>query len=287
MKILLTGAHGQVAHDIIQQNKHTLVALSRQQFDITNTETVNETLAHHQADIVINTAAYTAVDKAEVEKDRAFLVNSTGAGLLAKACADLNTPLIHLSTDYVFDGTNRSPYFETDKTNPINAYGESKLSGECEVRQELERHIILRVTGVFGVHGNNFVKTMLQLGEQRESLSIINDQTVCPTAAADIATTVLTIAEKINAGANNWGTYHYCSNKPTTWLDFADAIFKATRQHRPLKLTELNPISTAEFGAPATRPLYSVLNCDKIRAVFGIEQPDWQLRLASLIKKLV
>lgn len=290
MKILVTGGHGQVAHDLIQaakQTEHKLIPLSHHQLDITNPGLVSEMLSLHRPNIVINTAAYTAVDKAETDIEKAFAINRDGAALLADSCQTFSIPLIHLSTDFVFDGTKDSAYTETDGPNPLNSYGDSKLQGECEVRQCLDHHIILRVSGVYGAHGNNFVKTMLRLASSHDTLKVVADQTTCPTPASHIAKALLTMAEKIHGGENHWGTYHYCSKEVTSWYDFSKTIFDIAQQHTVLKINNIKKITTEAYDTPAKRPLHPILNCDKIQKVFGIQQQSWQQSLPDFIQQVL
>ncbi|MAZ77221.1 MAG: dTDP-4-dehydrorhamnose reductase [Legionellaceae bacterium] len=290
INILVTGGHGQLAYDLIQASKltgHQLVATSRHQLDINNPDLIAEMFALYQPNIVINTAAYTAVDKAETEVESAFKINRDGPALLADTCQTFGIPLIHISTDFVFDGNKGSPYLEADTPSPLNVYGDSKLQGECEVRQCLDHHIILRVSGVYGIHGNNFVKTMLRLGKTRDALTVVSDQTTCPTPAQDIANTLLKMAEKIHCGENHWGTYHYCGKEQTTWHEFATTIFDIARKHIPLTVQQVDAISTEEYAAPAKRPLHPILNCDKIEKIFNIKQPSWQTSLPDFIKQVL
>jgi dTDP-4-dehydrorhamnose reductase len=243
-------------------------------------------LAAVKPSIVINTAAYTAVDKAESEPAIAFAANRDGVKNLAQACQQHHIPLLHLSTDYVFDGSKTTPYTEEDLANPINVYGQSKWEGEQLLRAHCEQHIILRVSWVFGAHGNNFVKTMLRLGSEREELKIVADQIGCPTPAAAIAKTLLEIAKQIIAGKTAWGTYHYCGDKPTNWHELAKTIFELAKNKIPLRIQQVIPITTAEYPTPAKRPQNSVLNTTKCREAFKILACDWQTNLNTMLKTI-
>ena len=213
-RILITGANGQVGWSLRHTHPSSdllLIAPDESQLDITRLADIEKNIEKHSPDMIINTAAYTAVDKAETDQEKAMQVNAEGPLLLAKTCKKANIPLIHFSTDYIFDGKKKTPYLENDTPNPLNVYRKTKLLGEKNVRDNLEKHIILRVSGVFCVHGHNFVKTMLRLAEEREILSVVDDQITCPTPAIDIATVIWQIASKIFDEKNRWGTYHYCA----------------------------------------------------------------------------
>jgi dTDP-4-dehydrorhamnose reductase len=292
IKLLVTGGNGQLGWELAQRSsaQYEIHALTRAQLDITDRQQVAAIITELQPDIVINTAAYTAVDKAEQESEQAFAINHKGAEIIAEACAQANRPLLHLSTDYVFNGEQREPYHETDMISPINKYGASKWAGEIAVRGLWDQHIILRVSGVFSVHGHNFVKTILRLAQERETLRIVADQIICPTPAADIAETILVICKNIqheNSSAKSiWGTYHYCSSEPTTWHQFAEAIIALAAPQKKLAVKEIIPITTAEFPLPAKRPAYSVLDCRKIQKYFDIETRSWRKGLEEVVKRL-
>lgn len=289
MKLLITGAHGQLGKTLtplLERQGIAFHACNRQQLDICSHEKVHAVLQQYQPSCVINLAAYTAVDKAEQHMQEAMHTNSDAAAILACQCAEHEIPLLHLSTDYVFDGHSKHPYQEQDSCHPLNVYGRSKQDGECEIRQNLHAHIILRVSSVFSAYGHNFVKTMLRLGQERPQLSVVNDQISCPTATIDIALAILDIVEQIEVGNRAWGTYHYCSKDPVSWYDFAQHIFDDARQYQSLAVESVEPISSSQFVTVAQRPLYSVLNCAKIDASFGIGQPSWQQSLSELISQV-
>lgn len=289
MKVLVTGANGQVGSELLQAeltNKYNVavVGYNRALLDITNIEQVKVILAKEQPNVVINASAYTAVDKAEEEIYLAYAINEKGPQNLATVCNELSIPLLHISTDYVFDGSNSGAYTETDTPNPTGIYGKSKLAGEQAVIQNNPMHYILRVAWVFGEFGNNFVKTMVRLGKEREQLSVVADQKGAPTYAKDIAETLLKLAIQINAKTNNWGVYHYCGSTPTTWHGFAQTIFEQAKKNNTLtKIPKVLAITSKEYPTPAERPLNSMLNCDKIKQTFNIQQSNWQVELNKLL----
>lgn len=293
MKILVTGSTGQVGHEftlLAQNSQHDILCFDRQRLDITDAAQVNEVMHREQPQLVINCAAYTAVDKAESETDQAFAINATGPEYLAKACRDINAALIHISTDYVFAGDTLSPYKESDPTGPTGVYGESKLAGEQAIARELEQHIILRTAWVFGAHGNNFVKTMLLLGDERDELGVVADQWGAPTSAAGIAACCLAIAEAIDekdGGEIPWGIYHFSGAPYTSWHGFAEQIFATSVDIGLLKnAPKLNAISSDQFPTPAKRPANSRLNCDKLFKAFEIHSDDWNTSLENVLKSI-
>lgn len=283
MKILVTGGNGQVGWELSQYS--SVISLSHAELEITDPKSIHAAIQQIRPDILVNAAAYTAVDKAETESDLAYSINREGPGLLAKACKQNNIPFIHLSTDYLFAGAQSIPYQERDLTAPVNIYGASKLAGEIAVREAWDKHIILRVSGVFSVHGHNFVKTILRLAQEREELRIVADQIICPTPAKNIAETILKICEQLNL--EKWGTYHFCSNEPTTWFNFANKIVEIGKQYQALSCQKIIPITTIEYPLPAKRPAYSVLNCAKLQQAFGINLCSWQQELPKIVKQLI
>ena len=290
MRILVTGANGQVGSEFaecakVRGNRFEIVGLGRRQLDITLKSNIEDVLANQAPDIIVNTAAYTAVDKAEEEIAAAYAINRDGAGYLAEVCAARDIPLIHISTDYVFDGSKTGAYLETDTVNPVSVYGKSKLEGERHIRQVGGKYIILRTSWVFGVYGKNFVYSIIRLAKQREELRIVNDQHGCPSSAASIAKAILRICELIAEGNGiEWGVYHYCGSPETNWYDFSAVIVDNTRSEQKYVLKTLLPIPTSEYPTAAVRPKNSVLNCDKIRRQFGIEQQPWVSGLRDMIK---
>ena len=290
MRIVLTGANGQVGWEIARLARdHELLALDHAALDITDAGAVRRTLEESQGEVVINAAAYTAVDKAEQEPEQAFAVNRDGPQQLAAGCHSLGIPLLHLSTDYVFDGTQSRPYQEEDPVAPLGVYGRSKWEGEVAVRQIHAAHLILRVSWVFDEHGHNFVKTILRLAREREQLRVVADQYGCPTYAAAIARVLLSLAEQVATGdqRDHWGTYHYCGTPATTWYGFAQAIVDIARTYEPLQVQELVPITTAEYPTPARRPANSVLDCSRLKERFGIATRPWQEGLAATLQALL
>jgi dTDP-4-dehydrorhamnose reductase len=290
MKILVTGSNGQLGWEICRQGKErgfSIIPLDIPEFDITDQAAVSRAVSESEPDSVLNCAAYTAVDRAEAEQKSAFAVNSDGPFYLAAACAEKGVPLIHISTDYVFDGCKAGPYLETDKASPIGIYGRSKAEGEEKIRRNLKEHIIIRTSWLYGVHGNNFVKTMINLGREREEIRVVADQFGCPTFAADLAGVILEIAPKIHNGqSDSWGTYHYCGGGRTTWFDFASKIFDIAKTHEQLKVKKVIPIRTTEYPTPATRPLNSVMDCSLLACNFNISQPLWEESLALMLTRL-
>ncbi len=276
-KILVTGAAGQLGQTLAQHQPPSaqLHACTRTELDITDLNQVKTVLASTQPDVVINAAAFTAVDKAESEQATCLAINEVGPQNLAKICEAMQIPLIHLSTDYVFSGKKASPYLETDETDPINYYGLSKQLGEEAVRNRCEKHLILRVSGLFSQYGQNFVKTMLRLLAEKPALRVVADQTLCPTSTHDIAKTLWTLATQ---KLTHWGTYHYASREAVSWFGFTQAIAEIAGRNTPI-----TPITTAEYPTPAKRPAYSALNCDKIHRDYGVEQPDWRAGLRVVI----
>jgi len=269
-KILVFGANGQVGREIAAQARGLAVRFDRASVDICVEAAVRQAVRDHPPAAIVNAAAYTAVDKAETEADEALSVNRDGAAVLAQAAASAGVPFIHLSTDYVFDGTKRTPYREDDPVAPLGAYGLSKAEGERAVRSICPRHVILRTAWVYSPYGSNFVRTMLRLGADRPELQIVDDQTGCPTAAADIAATIVAIIAKANQpDFTAWGTYHYCGADIVTWYGFANLIFEAATAYGQ-KAPQLVPISTAAYPTAARRPAYSVLAMEKLETTFGV-----------------
>lgn len=290
MKILITGAKGQVGRELALQGPpldFEPVLTDIEELDITDPAAVAACIRANQARLVVNAAAYTAVDLAESNREIAFRVNRDGPATLAGACADAGIPLVHISTDYVYDGRKRGPYVESDPVAPLGAYAESKAAGDAAVTERLERHIILRTAWLYSVHGRNFVKTMLGLGRERETLAVVDDQVGCPTSAEDLVATILEIAGQLRQGRDMpWGLYHYCGRGDTSWCGFARAIFDLARSHETLAVQTVRAITTAEYPTPARRPANSVLDCAKIREHLGIETQPWRDSLARTIAKL-
>jgi dTDP-4-dehydrorhamnose reductase len=230
-------------------------------------------------------AAYTQVDRAESEKDLAFAVNRDGAGHVAQSCGRRSIVLIHLSTDYVFDGAKPMAYVEDDPVAPINAYGESKAAGEATVRAHCAHHVIIRTSWLYGVHGQNFVKTMIRLARSRDEIAVVDDQWGSPTSAADLAAAIATIASRIQAGHGQWGTFHYCGGGDTTWHGLAQAIMASPRSGLATP-PRLRPITTAQYPTAARRPANSRLDCGRIESAYGMSRPAWQMSLDAVLAEL-
>ncbi|MDG0800649.1 dTDP-4-dehydrorhamnose reductase [Pectobacterium polaris] len=284
MKVLLTGSNGQLGRCFQDRLPAgwQVWATDTAELDITDYAKVLAAVKECQPDAIVNAAAYTAVDKAESEPELAALVNKTGPENLARAAKEVGARLVHVSTDYVFDGTATVPYVETDKTNPLGVYGQTKLDGEIAVSTVLPDAIIIRTAWVFSEYGNNFVKTMLRLAKDRDELSIVSDQRGCPTYAGDIAQAIIDLLEK-EAEA---GIYHYCGDNEVAWSDFADEIFNIAVEKEIInKKPNVIRITTEKYPTPAKRPLYSSLNGEKIR-MLNIELSNWQQTLSIIIGKL-
>ena len=289
MKILVTGANGQVGSELIlaaEKRGLQMLAAGRAELDITQQEAVNKYIQTQKPDIVINAAAYTAVDKAESEPELAYAINRDGAANLAQACADNNIPLMHISTDYVIDGNKQGAYTETDTPNPQCIYGKSKLEGERVIESILEQYLILRVSWVFGANGNNFVKTMLRLGKERDVIKVVADQHGGPTWAGAIASALLSLVKRwVDGETIPWGTYHYSGQPATPWHGFAEAIFKQAKELGIIdKRPAINPITTSEYPTLAQRPINSLLDCRKLEQQMNIRQPDWHIGLKSALE---
>jgi dTDP-4-dehydrorhamnose reductase len=285
--ILVTGANGQVGWEIARRGAGVR-AYGHGDLDITDGEAVRRIFDNVRPQVVVNAAAYTAVDKAESDRTLAFAVNEAGPRNLALACAAFGIPLIHISTDYVFDGAKAGPYTENDPVAPLGVYGASKLAGEQAIREIHDRAVILRTAWVYGVHGANFVKTMLRLGAEREALRVVDDQRGCPTAAADLASAILVLAKKLTGTVEKsaFGTFHCVGGGETTWCGFARGIFEAAQSRLP-KTPRIEPITTADYPTPARRPANSVLDCSKLQAVHGITLPPWPTALREMLAEIL
>lgn len=285
-KVLITGSNGQVGTALQQQwqGKATLLTLTREELDITDRDAVLARVHAFQPDIIINAAAYTAVDKAESDMAPAQAVNIDGVRYLAEAAKAENAAFLHLSTDYVFDGTKIGEYTEDDSVSPQSVYGRSKLAGEQAALHHHDKTLVLRTSWVFGEHGHNFVKTMLRLAKTRDTLSVVNDQLGGPTYAGDIAAALITISEQIIRGTTvDYGIYHYSGRPYVSWYEFARTIFaEAVAQGILPQAPQLHPITTDGYPTPAKRPANSCLNLDKIQRAFNIAPSDWQQALKAL-----
>lgn len=283
MKMIISGGSGQLAkctYDKVSCGNNVLL-LNSTELDITNFEDVSSITGSFNPDVIINAAAYTAVDKAEIEPEIAAEVNSRGPKNLAIAAKTVGAKFIHISTDYVFDGSGNVPYKESDPVNPSNVYGKTKLAGELIVRSVLPEAIILRTSWVFSEYGNNFVKTMLRIAKDRDQLGIVSDQIGCPTYAGDIASAILSLINKNAPG----GVYHYCGNKSVSWANFAEAIFEQAvisgkLEEKPI----VKYIKTESYPTPADRPLYSVLSTEKVSPYYP--PSDWSSALVKVINRI-
>ncbi len=286
-RLLLLGAGGQVGHEIERLARARglpLESKAHKELDITHRLSVRSVI-DQSVTLVINAAAYTAVDRAEMEEGRALAVNRDGAAFLAERCNEVGAGVIHLSTDYVFDGTKGSPYVESDPVAPLGVYGRSKLAGEEAVRQACPQHVILRTSWVFGAQGGNFVKTMLRLGREGGEISVVADQFGCPTPAVALAAAVLAVAG--SQATNPWGTYHCCGAERTTWFDFAQAIFAERQALTGAPRPDVKPIATKEYPTAARRPVDSTLDCGAFQARFAQAPIDWRQGLKNVLRELL
>lgn len=287
-KILVTGSNGQLGNELRklaeQYSFFDFIFTDVAELDITNLQAIKQLFREENPDYLINCAAYTAVDKAESDSAKATLINQVAALNLAQACVEFDTKLIHISTDYVFDGTNHKPYKETDKLNPQSVYGFTKASGEKSILDEMTSgYIIIRTSWLYSTFGNNFVKTMIKLGKERDSLNVIFDQAGTPTYAGDLASGIMQIIDKIEKKEVKFvsGIYHYSNEGITSWYDFATEIMQLANID-----CKILPIEAKDYPTPAKRPFYSVLNKSKIKNTFSIEIPHWKESLKKCISKL-
>jgi len=293
MRSLLIGADGQVGHELLGHlaARGEVVATTRtgrlpdghecQALDLRDVDALRATLASAPVDLVVNAAAYTAVDRAENERDVAFAVNATAPGLIADSCAGLGIPLVHFSTDYVFPGTSSRPLAEDDPVAPVSAYGASKLAGEQAIRASGARHKIFRLCWVYGPRGQNFLRTMLRIAAEREELRVVSDQVGCPTPSAWIAGAV---GHAVVEHPEMCGTWHLCASGSTSWYGFAEAIFEdASRVGLLERRPQVKPIPTVEYPTPARRPAFSVLDNAHLNRDFGIRLPDWRQGVTEVV----
>ena len=281
INLLVTGSNGQLGQCLRQQLQNitdvSCYFATREDIDITNNEGVQRFFSEHNFDYCINTAAYTNVEKAESEQKEAFLINAEGAHNLANVCKKHNVVLLHISTDYVFDGTKKTPYLEEDPTNPLNVYGASKLKGEQYISTSCSKHFIIRTSWLYSQHGNNFLNSMLQFAKQKKALTITTQQTGTPTNANDLAQVLVRI---IKTGNTRYGVYHFSNQGEGTWYDFAKAIFKATGE-----IDTVNLAKTEHYATFAKRPAYSVLDCSKIKNNTLVGHKEWDTSLIELLNK--
>jgi dTDP-4-dehydrorhamnose reductase len=290
VKILVIGREGQLARGLVNAVATPdvrVVAFGRPDIDLVDEKSVAAVVARERPDAVVNAAAYTAVDAAESQSGPAHAVNALGAEYIARACAANSTPIIHISTDYVFDGMKDSPYREDDATEPISAYGRSKLEGERLVANACERHLILRTAWLHSPWGANFVKTMLRLAAERPLIGVVDDQRGSPTYVPHLAGIVLALAASAVAdpAGTRWGIYHAVDGGETTWFGFAREVFRSAAVHG-LPAAEIAAIATADFPTAARRPANSRLNCDKLCRLFGLVLPDWRVGVQDCVARL-
>jgi dTDP-4-dehydrorhamnose reductase len=291
MRILVTGKEGQVDTSLQMRGEALgleIIRIGLPEIDLSQPETLEAVVREINPGVIISSAAYTAVDKAETEVELAQRINGDAPGILARLAAELDIPILHLSTDYVFAGDKDTPYTETDMPAPVSVYGKTKLSGEDRIRAATGNHVILRTAWVYSPYGHNFVKTMLRLGETRDELSIVADQHGCPTYAPDIARVVLAIAQQvvIDPDPTIRGTFHLTGSGETTWAGFAEAIF-AGAEARGRKPVRVNPIPASDYPTPAKRPANSRLNADKLDEVYGLRLAPWQDSLDVCLNELI
>lgn len=288
MRVLITGCNGQVGHCLVRILSNTenvsLLAVDREELDVTDKKSVSDKVKAFKPTIIINAAAHTAVDKAEDEVELAFAINRDGPKYLAEVAQEVDAAIIHISTDYVFEGNKVGEYVENDVTNPQSVYGASKLAGEIAVAEVCDKHVILRTSWVFGEHGNNFVKTMLRIAESRNELSIVGDQFGGPTYAGDIAKALVKIATSISNGDSvEYGVYHYSGLPHVSWYGFANRIFdNAVVQGVLRDKPKLSSITTEQYPTPAKRPKNSKLSTEKISNSFAIDASDWKAAILKI-----
>ncbi|MEL6201171.1 MAG: dTDP-4-dehydrorhamnose reductase [Pseudomonadota bacterium] len=288
-KVLLIGRGGQVATELVRRKPDwcQLEVAGRDTIDLINTDKIRPPIASSRADLIINAAAYTAVDKAEEDSETAHLVNAIAPGEIALGAADIGAPIIHISTDYVFNGEGKRPYSEGDATAPLGVYGRTKLAGEKAVASATDKHLIVRTAWVYSAHGHNFVKSMLRLGEKHDRLTIVSDQLGSPTSASDLADAIWTIAGRLseNPHEDDFGIVNIAGDDIATWYDFARAVFAISEAYggpRP----EVVPILTEDYPTPARRPANSRLGLAKLENHFGINMQPWRTALEEVLKEL-
>ncbi|MBY3253046.1 dTDP-4-dehydrorhamnose reductase [Rhizobium laguerreae] len=290
MRIAVTGKSGQVTSALQALNVPgiEIIAIGRPELDLLEPSMVSEIIEEIKPDVVVSSAAYTAVDKAESDEAAAFAINRDGARAIAAAAAELSLPVIHLSTDYVFDGDKPERYVESDPVGPVSVYGRSKLEGECAVAAANENHVILRTAWVYSTFGHNFVKTMLRLAETREELSVVNDQLGCPTSANDIAEAIVKIADRLakDSSPDLRGVFHLAGSGEISWAGFARYILSILEEKTGRRIT-VKDISTADYPTAAKRPANSRLCCDKLRSLYGVNMPEWRISARAAVTKLL
>ena len=290
MTILLTGADGQVGQDLqalAAARGLAVVPTDRDVLDITDAAAVSEAVRQARPDAVVNAAAYTAVDRAEADPEAAHAVNARGAGNVAAACAEARVPLVHVSTDYVFDGTKGAPYAPSDPVSPLGVYGRTKAEGEAAVAAALPEHVVIRTAWVFSRHGHNFVRTMLRLARERPEIRVVADQFGGPTPAADVARACLAAAEQAAAGRGVWGLFHHAGQPVASWFDLAAEAVRLARAIDPAHAATVVPIPTSEYPTPAARPARVEMDASAFAEAYGVAPPDWRAGLVPVVRALV
>lgn len=290
LKVVIIGANGQLGYELCRHAPEwvELVALSSAELDITDEQAVSNVLIRVDPALIINSAAFTAVDKAETEVEKAYAVNRDGVALLGHYAAGAGIPVLHVSTDYVFPGNASEPYTEGDVTGPTGVYGASKLAGERALLDVCPRSLVMRISWVFGSHGANFVKTMLRVGEIRNELGVVSDQQGCPTSAASVARALWDLADAYRQqGDLQWGVYHYSGKPACSWYDFAQEIFAQAEKVGLLDaLPVVKAITTDQYPTPAKRPAWSVLSSEKLHSLYGVQSVDWRKELTKVLEEL-
>ena len=295
MRVLVTGTSGQVVSALKQLKLPPIdwISAGRPELDLADPASIARTIQRIQPAAIINAAAYTAVDRAEVERGSAHAINAAGAGAVAAEAAMLNIPVIHLSTDYVFNGTGQTPHRETDPVNPQCEYGRSKLAGEISVARANPRHVIVRTAWIYSETGSNFLKTMLHLAQTHSKIDVVNDQIGNPTYARHLAAAIGQILQNLVSEPQNsrlFGIFHCAGSNPATWADFAEEIFSQAKQYSA-PIPEVRRVSTQDFAigrsAMANRPMNSRLDCSHLKIVHGVSLPDWRIGVAACVKRVM
>jgi dTDP-4-dehydrorhamnose reductase len=291
-KILVLGCSGQVGNQLVKivcPEELVITGLSHAEADITRKNDISNVIQESKCSLVINAAAFTEVDAAENKKDKAYEINEKGTFNVGEACHKAGIPLIHISTDYVFDGTKNIGFTEDDLVNPLGVYGASKNAGEFALRKVLNEHIILRTSWVYSATGKNFVKTILRLGDEHGEISVVDDQIGCPTSAHEIAQVIIEMAKQIifYKKQDKWGTYHYCGDTEMTWYAFACQMYKVISKLNGCSVPKIIPITTDKYPTEARRPRNSVLNCLRIDQVYGVQQQSFVSNLSQVLKELL
>lgn len=290
-RILVIGSNGQVGWELVRTLAPLgeVVAVDYPEIDLSSRESMRGWILKTRPQVIVNAAAYTAVDKAESEPDVCRAVNSTAPGVLATEAKAIGAVMVHYSTEYIFDGRKTTPYLEADAANPLGVYGQSKLAGDEAVRQATDDHLIFRLSWVYGARGRNFLLTMWKLAQERDTLQVVSDQHGCPTGARMIAeTTAHALAQTLRAKDRSplWGTYHLSTTHPTTWHQFAQSIINAVPE-TSRKCTHVQAIPTSEYPTPTQRPAYSVMDCGKLENTFGVRMPEWSECLKLVLEQML